>query len=77
MRPMLIRMFALGLLRGTILAVAQVKKEELATKNTASPGTETSVTVNGKNIWIYYHTPSVRGRHIFGGAGSLQNRSKW
>jgi len=53
-------------------AVAQVKKEDLATKNTASPGAETSVTVNGKNIWIYYHAPSVRGRHIFGGAGAHQ-----
>src|ERR1017187_8257957 len=60
------------LLSGLMLAVAQVKKEDLATKNTASPGAETSVTVNGKNIWIYYHAPSVRGRHIFGGAGALQ-----
>ena len=45
-----------------MLAVAQVKKEDLATKNTKSPGAETSVTVNGKNLWIYYHAPSVRGR---------------
>jgi hypothetical protein len=55
-----------------MLAVAQVKKEDLATKNTASPGAETSVTINGKNLWIYYHAPSVRGRHIFDGAGALQ-----
>jgi hypothetical protein len=55
-----------------MLAVAQVKKEDLATKNTKSPGAETSVTINGKNLWIYYHAPSVRGRHIFGGAGALQ-----
>src|ERR1700736_3639248 len=60
------------LLSGLMPAVAQVKKEDLATKNTASPGAETSVTVNGKNIWIYYHAPSVRGRHIFGGAGAHQ-----
>src|SRR6266853_936431 len=60
------------LLSGMMLAVAQVKKEDLATKNTASPGAETSVTINGKNLWIYYHAPSVRGRHIFGGAGALQ-----
>src|SRR6266851_2803821 len=60
------------LLSGLMLAVAQVKKEDLATKNAASPGAETSVTINGKNIWIYYHAPSVRGRHIFGGAGALQ-----
>src|ERR1700674_5250352 len=45
------------LLSGLMPAVAQVKKEDLATKNTASPGAETSVTVNGKNIWIYYHAP--------------------
>jgi Protein of unknown function (DUF2911) len=64
------------LLSGTMLAVAQVKKEELATKNTASPGAETSVTINGKNIWIYYHAPSVRGRHIFGGEGVLQPYGK-
>jgi hypothetical protein len=55
-----------------MLAVAQVKREELVTKNTASPGAETSVTINGKNIWIYYHAPSVRGRRIFGGDGALQ-----
>src|SRR5437899_12460718 len=60
------------LLSGMMLAVAQVKKEDLATNNTKSPGTETSVTVNGKNIWIYYHAPSVRGRHIFGGTGAFQ-----
>src|SRR6266404_9883400 len=60
------------LLSGLMPAVAQVKKEDLATKNTKSPGAETSVTVNGKNLWIYYHAPSVRGRHIFGGAGALQ-----
>jgi Protein of unknown function (DUF2911) len=59
-----------------MLAVAQVKKEELATKNTLSPGAETSVTINGKNIWIYYHAPSVRGRQIFGGAGALEPNGK-
>ncbi len=55
-----------------MLAVAQVKKEDLVTKNTKSPGAETSVTINGKNLWIYYHAPSVRGRNIFGGAGALE-----
>jgi len=49
------------LLSGLMLAVAQVKKEDLATKNTKSPGAETSVTINGKNIWIYYHAPSRVG----------------
>src|SRR5882724_7488304 len=60
------------LLSGSMLAVAQVKKEDLATKNTKSPGAETSVTNNGKNLWIYYHAPSVRERHIFNGTGALQ-----
>jgi hypothetical protein len=64
------------LLSSAMLAVAQVKKEELVTKNTLSPGAETSVTVNGKNIWIYYHAPSVRGRHIFSGAGALEPYGK-
>src|SRR5256884_7793870 len=60
------------LLSGLMPAVAQVKKEDLATKNTKSPGAETSFTINGKNLWIYYHAPSVRGRHIFNGTGALQ-----
>jgi hypothetical protein len=55
-----------------MLAVAQVKKEDLAAKNTASPGAETSVTINGKNLWIHCHAPSVRRRHIFNGVGALQ-----
>ncbi|HLW54546.1 MAG TPA: DUF2911 domain-containing protein [Candidatus Angelobacter sp.] len=64
------------LLSGMVLAGAQVKKEELATKNTLSPGAETSATINGKNIWIYYHAPSVRGRQIFGGEGALEPYGK-
>src|SRR5437899_7648401 len=64
------------LLSGLMLAVAQVKKEDLATKNTKRPGAETSVTVNGKNIWIYHHAPSVRGRQIFGDAGALEPYGK-
>ena len=64
------------LLSGMMLAVAQVKKEDLATKNTKSPGAETSVTINGKNIWIYYHAPSVRGRQIFGDGGALEPYGK-
>jgi hypothetical protein len=54
------------------LASAQVKKEELKTGNPQSPEAETSVTINGKLIWVFYHAPSVRGRKIFGGAGALQ-----
>jgi hypothetical protein len=54
------------------LASAQVKKEELKTGNAQSPEAETSVTINGKQIWIFYHAPSVRGRKMFGGAAALQ-----
>ena len=57
---------------GATLASAQLKKEDLQTKNTQSPGAETSVTIGGNQIWVYYHAPSVRGRHIFGAADSLQ-----
>jgi Protein of unknown function (DUF2911) len=73
MKPLLL---AALLFSGLTLAAAQVKKEDLVTKNTASPGAETNVTINGKNIWIYYHAPSVRGRHIFGGAGALEPYGK-
>src|ERR1700691_2610008 len=64
------------LLSGTMLAVAQVKNAELVTKNTKSPGAKPSVTVNGKNIWIYYHAPSVRRLQIFGGTGALEPYGK-
>ena len=53
-------------------AIAQVKKDDLKTGNKKSPEAETSVTVNGKNIWIFYHAPSVNGRKIFGGDKALQ-----
>jgi hypothetical protein len=56
----------------TSLANAQMNKDELKTPNTASPNAETSVTINGKQVWIFYHAPSVKGRKIFGGAGALQ-----
>ena len=69
MKPILLTAL---LFSGLMPAVAQVKKEDLATRNTKSPGAETSVTINGKTLWIYYHAPSVRGRHIFNGAGALQ-----
>jgi hypothetical protein len=64
------------LLAGLTCSSAQVKKEDLVTKNTKSPGAETSVMLNGKNIWIYYHAPSVRGRQIFGDAGALEPYGK-
>src|ERR1035438_2941045 len=40
--------------------------------NPQSPPMESAVTIDGKQIWIVYHAPSVRGRKIFGGADALQ-----
>jgi len=59
-----------GMIAGA--AFGQFDKSKLLTKNTDSPGAETSVAIGGKKLWIYYHAPSVRGRHFFGGAGALQ-----
>jgi hypothetical protein len=59
-------------LGGLLSAVAQVDKEKLKTNNRKSPYAEATVTVNGKNIWIAYHAPSVNGRTVFGGANALQ-----
>src|ERR1700722_18344976 len=59
---------------GMILGAAfgQIDKSKLMSKNAQSPGKETSVSIGGKQIWIYYHAPSVRGRHFFGGADAVQ-----
>jgi hypothetical protein len=70
MKPILLNALLLAGLTG--LATAQVKIEELKTGNTDSPNADTSVSINGKQIWIAYHAPSVKGRKIFGGAGALQ-----
>lgn len=58
---------------GTVAAgYGQVDKNKFMTPNPKSPPMETSVTINGKQLWIVYHAPSVRGRKIFGGADALQ-----
>jgi len=57
---------------------SQTDKKKYMTPNPQSPPMETSVTINGKQIWIVYHAPSMRGRKIFGGAGALQpDNSVW
>lgn len=64
-----------ALMAGMILAAAfgqAFDKSKLLTKNEQSPGKETSAAIGGKQLWIYYHAPSVRTRHIFGGEGALQ-----
>src|ERR1041384_3184626 len=48
------------------------------TSNPASPAKETTVTINGKKVGIWYHAPSVKGRKIFGGTDALQpDNSVW
>src|SRR5271157_4583717 len=70
MKRIVICALALG---GMLPVFAQVDKEKLKTPPDAqSPYAETTVTVNGKNLWIAYHAPSVRGRAIFGSATALQ-----
>ena len=49
-----------------------VNKSKLMKANPQSPPKETSVTIGGKQLWIVYHAPSVRGRKVFGGADALQ-----
>jgi hypothetical protein len=72
-----------SLMAGMILAAALaqgqgIDKKKLMTENAQSPGTETATTIGGKQIWIYYHAPSVRSRKIFNGAGALQpDESVW
>lgn len=60
---------AVGLAQQT--AKKQLELKDL-TKNAKSPPMEASVTINGKQLYILYHAPSVRGRKIFGGADALQ-----
>jgi hypothetical protein len=53
---------------------AQIDVSKLITGNQGSPEAIASIHYGpaGKLIWIFYHAPSVRGRHIFNGAGALQ-----
>lgn len=55
-----------------VVGLGQTDKSKYMTPNPKSPPSETSLTINGKQIWIVYHAPSVRGRKIFGGADALQ-----
>ena len=71
---MIRRAIAGTLLAGALVTAgfAQVDKKKLMTDNPQSPAKEAAVTIGGKQIWIVYHAPSVRGRKIFGGADALQ-----
>jgi hypothetical protein len=55
------------------VCLAQTPKEKYMTPGTGgSPPMQTSVTIGGKEIWIVYHAPSVKGRKVFGSADALQ-----
>jgi hypothetical protein len=70
------RIAMVGLLMSYTLAsaLAQIDVSKLITGNQASPEAITSIHYGpeGKLIWIFYHAPSVKGRHIFTGGGALQ-----
>jgi Protein of unknown function (DUF2911) len=55
-------------------ALAQVDVTKLINGNQGSPEAIAAIHYGpeGKLIWIFYHAPSVRGRHIFSGPGALQ-----
>lgn len=63
------------------LALAQTDKNKYMTPSRATPPSNpqmATATVNGKEIWLVYHAPSVRGRKIFGADGALQaNGTTW
>src|SRR5579864_1251541 len=60
-----------GMLRSVL---AQIDVSKLITGNQSSPEAIAAIHYGreGKLIWIFYHAPSVRSRHIFNGAGALQ-----
>lgn len=68
------RMIAGILLAGALATsgFAQLDKKKFMRSNPQSPAEEAAVTINGKQVWIVYHAPSMRGRKIFGGEGALQ-----
>ena len=70
------RIAMVGLLMTGMLgsALAQIDVSKLITGNQGSPEAIASIHYGreGKLIWIFYHAPSVRSRHIFNGADALQ-----
>jgi hypothetical protein len=55
-----------------------IDKKKLITNNPLSPEAEATATIGGKQVWIFYHAPSVRDRKIFNGEGALQpDESIW
>ena len=54
------------------IAFAQADHTAGMTKNEKSPASQAGAMVNGKEVYILYHAPSVNGRKVFGGADALQ-----
>lgn len=82
MRPFVTVTFVTAAMLALTVAVmgqgTPVDKSKLMKKNPQSPPMETSATIGGKQLWIVYHAPSVRGRKIFGGSDALQpDDSTW
>jgi Protein of unknown function (DUF2911) len=59
------------------LGFGQTDKQKFMTPNPKSPPMQTSVTINGKEIWISYHAPSMNGRKIFGDGALVPNGTVW
>jgi hypothetical protein len=55
-----------------VLTIAAVAAPGIAQPSRPSPAATTDATINGKKISIDYSAPSMKGRHIFNGAGALQ-----
>jgi hypothetical protein len=63
---------ATALLCATV-CFAQTPKDKYKTPGTGgSPPKETSVTLGGKEVWIVYHAPSVKGRKMFASDGEIK-----
>jgi hypothetical protein len=54
------------------LAALAIPALAQAPKQRPSPASKAEVGINGKTISVDYSAPSMRGRHIFNGAGALQ-----
>ena len=67
------KQIAIVLLLTATAALAQTDVSKLINGNQASPESIASIHyAQGQIIWIFYHAPSAKGRHIFNGAGALQ-----
>jgi hypothetical protein len=67
------RRIATVLLLTATAAFAQTDVSKLINGNQGSPESIAAIHYGqGQVIWIFYHAPSVKGRHVFNGAGALQ-----